>query len=507
MTNKDSNKAPEYLITHFFDTENIDFITDIKELIYPSLAIIRSDGIPLDFGDAAFILNKDIISEDSRLDSEIFDRDAFTIRSPRFEKREILYLADVLSELSDNLDAAPELLSLLNTQMIDVKMEDFEECEYSDDQFGDKETVIYTALDIITKSILLRVYPNIEFDEDGFNYSAHEIFTNNPQYKEEQNEKFEKFQKFANEKSEILYLNQETNQIYDKFETIYSIHDKLEEVFNGELINSEVEKYTIDMPTMTSLKSPYANIIEKEDLNENLYKIGELSEILKFDDEVIKDTYAKIMNVPSDINLTLSHKFNDMEYPLLSDSMLINTIRAFNQNQYQTLYMYLNILGVVSSSNPDDVQASFAYIYQDDDSLISKNEELYKKINHFFTPINDLIYKISGMPTPYFEVKVCDILPINNKYIHAVILNEEYFEDEVFEKKITDYFNKAGIEVHKYGPNESPKIENHVFSDDEYENKKIFLSHKIQELSNRFSLNNENTEENQPEKKSSLKFK
>ena len=63
------------------------------------------------------------------------------------------------------------------------------------------------------------------------------------------------------------------------------------------------------------------------------------------------------------------------------------------------------------------------------------------------------------------------------------------------------------IEVHKYGPNESPKIENHVFSDDEYENKKIFLSHKIQELSNRFSLNNENTEENHPEKKSSLKFK
>ena len=60
MTNKNSNKAPEYLITHFFDTENIDFITDIKELIYPSLAIIRSDGIPLDFGDAAFILNKDI---------------------------------------------------------------------------------------------------------------------------------------------------------------------------------------------------------------------------------------------------------------------------------------------------------------------------------------------------------------------------------------------------------------------------------------------------------------
>ena len=475
--NIDDNKKEKYVLSHFFTVDKIDFLMDIQEIVYPSLAITNNNNIA-DFGACGFILNEDLFIKNEN--ANIYDRDAYTIRPKRFDKTLFIDTDIAFEKSKEFLDKfcllIPDedkslLLDFLEKTIDDMhikNMSKYESLEFENHIVYYNFDFILDFLDLMNQNIKLK---------DGAYKEQIDLIKNHDDSIESENLSIKKMcekimaksyfdyittynyteerkswtNNILNNLTQSTYINTD-NDVYSSDLTISHIEYDLDTYFDGELVKSEAKMFDPSNISRLDLKAYFAKKLEISELISNWDKIKNKHDVLKRDDEILKELYDDLNN---------SELFGKLNEYKLRESYLIQILHCYKAKEYDDLFEKLANVFMFEYFHESDF---LSYLINYDDGYQTENidKKLVEKIKLLIEKLDETLEKFEKTNSVYFEVKIKDIMKIDSNNIKAVILPDDSYSKQYL-PKFKEFLKKMNIDIIEY---DSFDLKNyHRFSD------------------------------------------
>ena len=463
----------KYVLTHFFESNNFDFLREIGEITYPSLAITNNDAIS-EFGDCCFILNEDLLKNDETI---IFDRDAYTIRPPKFYKK---YYLDInlsvhkIKEFINNdclnidIDDSKVLINIFRDYFKNIdenELYSMKDCikfhvfkdaisfikmmDILNNENNDKYKEIISDLNNISNDIT---------HEDVLSTSQSKLIINTISEYHSVSGIVNSFTDNIRNNLSFYYYFDENMNIYSSDTILSNLEKDLKEKFNNNLVQSEGVEFNDSDVTFVELKSHTSQLLKYDDLKNNLYKIKNLDDVLLEDNIIIKDFHDSIFN---------SGLFKDYDEDELNDVFLLHILHCFQNKEYYNLVKKLEAISIIDGnmkysgvSESEQANIHFKNLAKNkrEDDKIDNSVTL--KINYLYDLMNDVLNKFKHGNTVYFEVKIKDVMKINSNNVDVVIMPKykAHLDNYVKFKKFLD---EKKIKCIEYGDREFNRSENY----------------------------------------------